>query len=411
MSLERGSQALHKRSRSQAVKTELSSMPSLAAQARAALPWARSPRPSSPMRPMWKRVVAPGVPPRWCTIRRGASTPAELLSTISCVSVGNCVAAGDWVSNQGEVFAETYTEASGHWGSAVDIGQPAHLNNPFVDSISCVTTVSTCTLSGALSDNDGALHAATAQMTSGHWGQFAPAGVPTGAVSDHELLGVSCATGVQCSAVGYYNLKTVSGGTQSMAATWTVGSPPGPVSGLHRTASSATSVQLAWNAATNPGSGIDHYEVTAKPTGGGVIDEGPASGTSMTVGKLLPGTTYVFSVFTVGSDGQTSSAVSVTVALPAVRPTAPKINRVVGLPRALQVSWTSPKSTGGAPITSYDVTAACPGAVKRVHFGGAAHAGVVTGLPKSGTCVVRVAAVNKVGPGPSSAPVLGHLKA
>jgi endoglucanase len=271
--------------------------------------------------------------------------------------------------------------------------------------------VSTCTVSGALSDDDGALHAATAQMTAGHWGQLAPAGVPAGAISDHELLGVSCTVGVQCTAVGYFGVNTSTGGTQAMAATWNVGSPPGPISGLHRTATSTTTVQLAWNAATNPGTGIDHYEVTAKPAGGGMIDEGPVAGTSVAVNRLLPGTTYVLSVYTVGSDGQTSNPMSITVPLRAIRPTAPKITRVVGLPRALQISWTSPKSTGGAPITAYDVTASCPGVVKRVHFGGAAHVGVVAGLPTRGACIVRVAAVNKVGPGPSSTPVLGHPRA
>ena len=196
------------------------------------------------------------------------ANPAELLTAVSCVSIGNCVAAGNWVDARGNVYAEAFTETGGVFGSAVDLGQPLLLGNPFVDDISCVSTVSTCTIVGALSDNMGHLHAATAQMTGSHWGQLAPAGIPAGAVSDHELLGVSCAPGVQCTAVGYYNLNTVTGGTDAMAATWSIGSSPGAVTGLHSTAVSPTAAQLAWTAPTSLGTGIDHFEITAKPIGG-----------------------------------------------------------------------------------------------------------------------------------------------
>ena len=339
------------------------------------------------------------------------TNPAELLSSISCVSTGNCVAAGNWVDDQGDVFGETFTQSGGIWGAAVDLGQPSQLGNPFIDDISCVTTVSTCTIVGALSDNMGSLHAATAQMTGGHWGQLAPAGVPAGAISDHELLGVSCAPGVQCSAVGYYNLSTTTGGTEAMAATWTVGPPPGAVTGLHRTALSSTAAQLAWTAPTNPGTGIDHYEITAQQGGASPIDKGPTLGTSSAVTKLLPGSTYQLSVVTVASDGQTSAPVSISVTLPAIVPTAPKITRVVGLPKALRVSWASPKSTGGAPVTGYLISANCAGSVKRVHFAGSAHQGTIAGLHAGRSCIVRASATNRAGSSPPSAPVIGHPKA
>ena len=337
-----------------------------------------------------------------------STNPAEILTSISCVSIGNCVAAGNWVDSQGNVYAETYTESSGVWGSAVDLGQPSKLGNPFVDDISCVTTVSTCTIVGALNDNMGHLHAATAQMTGSHWGQLAPAGIPAGAVSDHELLGVSCATGVQCTAVGYYNLNTVTGGTDAMAATWSIGSSPGAVTGLHSTAVSPTAAQLAWTAPVALGTGFDHFEITAKQSGGTPIDKGAIQGTSTAVSKLLPGSTYQLSVVTVASDGQTSSPVSVTVTLPAIVPTPPKITRVVGLPVALRVSWSSPKSTGGAPVTSYYVNANCSGSLKRAHFSGSSHQGTVAGLRAGANCVVRVTASNRAGTSQPSAAVIGH---
>jgi Fibronectin type III domain len=339
------------------------------------------------------------------------TNPAELLSTISCIAAGSCVAAGNWVSDQGNVYGESYTESGGAWGSAVDIGEPSQLMNPYVDDISCVTTVSTCTIVGALSDSMGSLHAATAQMTNGHWGQLAPAGVPSGATSDHELLGVSCATGVQCTAVGYYNLSTTTGGTEGMAASWTVGAPPGAITGLHKIAVSATTAQLAWTAPSDHGTGIDHYEITAKQTGLSPVDEGPAAGTSSGIAKLSPGTTYKLSVVAVATDGQTSAPVSVTVTLPAIVPTAPKITRVVSLPLALRVSWSSPKSTGGAPITSYYASANCAGVAKRVHFAGTSHQGAITGLTAGKTCIVRVSASNRVGTSQPSAPNTGRPRA
>jgi hypothetical protein len=339
------------------------------------------------------------------------TNPAELLSTISCVSAGNCVAGGNWVNVEGNVYAESYTEAGGTWGSANDIGEPKQLTNPFVDDISCVTTVSTCTIVGALSDSMGSLHAATAQMINGHWGQLAPAGVPSGSIPDHELIGVSCNAGVQCTAVGYYNLSTQTGGTEGMAATWTIGAPPGAVTGLHKIAVSSTAAQLAWTAPADHGTGIDHYEVTAQQSGLTPVDEGPAAGTSSSVAKLSPGSTYQLSVVAVATDGQTSTPVSVTVTVPAIIPTAPKITRVVGLPLALRVSWLSPKSTGGARITGYFVSANCEGAVKRVHFAASAHQGAITRLTAGKTCVIRVSASNRVGTSQPSAPVLARPRA
>jgi hypothetical protein len=338
---------------------------------------------------------------------RGAIVPYEFLTSVSCPTSGNCVAAGLYGSNGAQIFAETYTITGGIWGGAVDIGEPAHLSFPYVDAVSCVTTVTTCTLVGALSDGQGALHAATAQMTGGHWGQLAPAGVPVGGISDHEFYGVSCTTGVQCTAVGYYNLNTVTGGTDAMAATWTVGAQPGPVTGLHKLSATSTTASIAWTAPVNPGTGIDHYEVTAVQGSTTPVDKGPAAGTSAVVTKLGPGGTYHLSVVTVGADGQTSAPSTIVVALPPSPPTAPKIVSVVGLPHGLLVSWTPPKSIGGAPIRSYKVTSSCAGAVKVSRFAGTVHNGRVTGLPARVSCVVRVTATNVAGTSPPSGPVHG----
>jgi hypothetical protein len=337
----------------------------------------------------------------------GARVPSEYLSSVSCVSTGNCVALGGFVDDRANLFAETYTEVGGTWRVPVEIGEPSNLGDPFADAVSCVSTVNSCTIVGALSDVNGSLHAASAQMTSGHWGQLAPATVPSGSITDHELLGVSCQPGVQCTAVGYYNVNTVTRDTRAMAATWVVGVPPGPITGLRNTGKTSTSATVAWTAPSNFGSGFDHYEITARVDGASPKDEGPSVSTTAVVSKLSPGTTYQISVFTVASDGQTSAPVMVRVSLPPIAPSPPRITHVVGLHDGLRISWLPPKATGGAPITAYRARAICGGSIHEGRFPDSARHGMLDGLPAGRTCTVRLSASNRAGSSPPSAPVKG----
>lgn len=334
--------------------------------------------------------------------------PEEFLSSISCVAAGDCVAAGNWISNSGNIFGETYTEQAGIWGAATNLAQPSNLGNPNVDDISCVSAVTQCTISGALTNDEGGYQPATAQMTSGRWGQFAPATPPVGATPDEEFLAISCVTG-SCTAAGYYDADTQIGGTEAMAATWVPASPPGPVTALHVTSQVGQTVRLAWTSPSvgDAGSGISHYEIDAFLRGGAGSDVGPSNSTSATVSDLQPGGIYKINVTTVATDGQTSPASSVTVHIPATKPSAAAIKRIVGVKGALHVYWSAPKSTGGDPITSYKVTAACHGTVHTDHFGGTSLQGTVGGLGDGTVCTVRVYAINHVGDGPPSAPVNG----
>jgi hypothetical protein len=337
---------------------------------------------------------------------------AEFLSSLSCVAPGDCVAAGDWLSKRAQAYAETYTEEGGVWGPAVDLGEPLTLGNPFVDDISCVAAVTSCTLVGALSDIRGGLHAATAQMTAGHWGQLAPAGVPGDAITDHELLGVSCdaSSGIHCTAVGYYNENSSTGGTESMGAMWGVNAPPGQVTNLHKASEGRNSVIVAWSPPANFGSGFEHYEVLVKAGASSPVDRGGVAGTSAIISKLSPGIEYKVSVFTVATDGQISPLSTVAVSVPATLPSAPRITRVISLVGGLRVIWDAPRTTGGAPIMTYKVTASCAGASRTVRTPGSSRQASIEGLPSAKRCVARVFATNKVGTGPASAPALGRTK-
>ncbi len=330
----------------------------------------------------------------------GSSIPQEFLSSVSCVSTGNCVAAGNYLNGSSQEFAEVYREQAGEWGHPAGIGEPHNYSNPFVDDVSCVS-IDTCTLVGAISDMHGSLHAATAESEGGRWGQFAPAANPLGGVPDEEFLGVSCTTGVTCSAVGYFNVTGAGGGTNAMGTTWVPANSPGPVTALRISHVSSTSASLAWDPPVNIGSGISHYELTTDP-GPKAVDSGPAYSTSGTVNRLSPGDSYRLSVQAVATDGQTSPSVAVTVRIPAVRPTTPAVIRVGAIVHGLYVAWRAPKSTGGAPITSYRVKASCAGVVHAARFSGNARHGTFHGLPSGVRCSVRVAAVNRAGTSPFS---------
>jgi hypothetical protein len=334
----------------------------------------------------------------------------EFLSSVDCPDFLDCVAAGNWLDNNANGFVDVYTKSGGAWGknSPVDIALPSNLNEPFADDISCVASINLCTLVGALSDSSGGLHAASAQMTGGKWGQLAAAAPASGTIPDSELLAVSCATGVQCTAVGYANASSNDGGRVATDATWVPAGTPSHVTNLHGVATSSQSVHLSWTAPLNFGSGQSHYEVTAILPGKSNIDEGPFLGTSAMISKLSAGGAYHFIVTTVATDGQTSAGEQLTITLPATVPGAPKLMRVISMPHELKAIWAPPTSTGGKPITSYTVNAKCGSVTHSSRFGGAARQGGVGGLPSGMNCTVRVSAANKVGRGPSSTPLAGR---
>lgn len=325
----------------------------------------------------------------------------EYLSTVSCVAVGDCVAAGDYLASDGNAYAEAYTDEAGVWGSPTTLTQPKSMSNPYADSISCVASVSDCTLVGALSDQEGGLHAASATMTNGHWGQLAAAQVPVEAVPDHELLAVSCGAGISCTAVGYYDTQGATGGTEAMGATWTIAEPPGAVTSLHSAVVGSTSARLTWTAPQSSGSGIDHYEVTTSANGR-LTDVGPFSGSPATVTDLKPGTSYKFAVVTVATDGQTATSTT-TVQLPATVPASPTLRRAIGIAHGVRAIWSPPASDGGAPVTGYRLRVDCDGTVKNVRFGGGTRSASIAGLPSGSSCTVRVGAANRAGNGPYSA--------
>ncbi|HEU5384816.1 MAG TPA: fibronectin type III domain-containing protein [Streptosporangiaceae bacterium] len=169
---------------------------------------------------------------------------------------------------------------------------------------------------------------------------------------------------------------------------------PGAPSGLTAAAGDAQ-VSLSWQApSADGGAAITSYNVYQ-----GGRKAATVTGTGATVKNLSDGTTYAFTVTAVNQagEGPASRAVSATPTAAITKPGAP--NGLAASPgdRKVTLSWSPPKSTGGAAVTSYNV-----------YQGGKRVAGVtgtgttVTNLSDGTTYTFTVTAVNKAGEGPAS---------
>lgn len=107
-------------------------------------------------------------------------------------------------------------------------------------------------------------------------------------------------------------------------------------------------VTVSWR---KPASGgpVTGYQVAASP--GGVVRT--TSSTSIQVTGLSCGTTYSFTVSSVGADGKHVPAAPVS-AMPCVPPSAPQGLNTSVSPNQITVSWSHPASDGGAAV-SYTV--------------------------------------------------------
>ena len=152
--------------------------------------------------------------------------------------------------------------------------------------------------------------------------------------------------------------------------------------------------------ASNGGSAISGYTVTATPPAGTDINAG-STALNHTITGLTNGTAYTFSVQAnnpVGSSSASSPSNSVT---PADVPGAPsKVTATAGNTLA-EVSFSAPASNGGSVITGYTVTATPPAGTD-INAGSIALNHTITGLANGTAYTFSVKASNSVGSGPAS---------
>ncbi len=148
---------------------------------------------------------------------------------------------------------------------------------------------------------------------------------------------------------------------------------------------------VSWTAPYDGGVPITGYTVTASP-GGRTCS---TSSTSCTVTGLTNGVTYTFTVTATNARGTSPASAPSNAVIPATVPSAPFGVQVVPADQQVTVSWTTPVSDGGLPITGYTVTST-PGGF------------TCSTVPPTTTCVVggltngtsytfRVVATNAVG--------------
>ncbi len=157
-------------------------------------------------------------------------------------------------------------------------------------------------------------------------------------------------------------------------------------------------VTFIWTApASNGGSTITGYTVTASP--GGRTCTWTSGPLTCAVTGLTNGTSYTFTVTATNSAG-TGAASGPATATPVAAPGAPTGLTLAAGNGAVNVSWTAPSSNGGSPITGYTVTS-YPGGRTCTWTSGPLDCSV-TGLTNGDSYSFWVAATNAVGTGQMS---------
>ncbi len=158
-----------------------------------------------------------------------ASNPVSALFGVDCTSPGACVAVGRYRTTSAQ-FAMATTETGGAWAQATALAAPIDSQaNPFesLAAVSC-TSVANCLAVGNYEDTSLHTQAMQATLAGGVWSMPVTVTAPADANTDPTafLQGVSCSSPGNCSGVGDY--IDGSGNTQAMEITETAPPPPPP---------------------------------------------------------------------------------------------------------------------------------------------------------------------------------------
>ena len=127
---------------------------------------------------------------------------------VSCVSAGNCTVVGDYTDSSGNTQGFVLKETAGTWGTGVETTPPANsASNPKMefDSLSC-PSVGNCAAVGEYTDSSGDNEGLMSSEASDTWSTGVEATMPAGARTepDATIYEVQCPSEGNCTAVGNY---------------------------------------------------------------------------------------------------------------------------------------------------------------------------------------------------------------
>ncbi|MFM9037305.1 MAG: LPXTG cell wall anchor domain-containing protein [Actinomycetota bacterium] len=176
-------------------------------------------------------VWADGQPASFASGVQSAS-PSAGLNSVSCVSAGNCTAVGYFRNAAGQYEAFTQSSTGGVWATArpasFATGVQNAITDAFLTSVSCVSA-GNCTAAGQFRNAAGRIEAFTQTSTDGVWADGQPASFASGVQytnSNSYFMSVSCVSAGNCSAAGSF--RNAAGGYEAFTQTATAPVAPTP---------------------------------------------------------------------------------------------------------------------------------------------------------------------------------------
>ncbi len=160
-------------------------------------------------------VPAAASTPAWRAAKRAAlpygalGIPDGFIPTLSCVKQGDCEAGAAYINDLSQDEGLILNEENGVWTAPTTIEAPVGAAaNPGVTlyALSCVG-VGDCVAAGSYVDGAGNAEALVANEVAGHWARAREVALPANATNDSqvaEVRGVECLVRNDCSAVGTY---------------------------------------------------------------------------------------------------------------------------------------------------------------------------------------------------------------